>query len=79
MARGVGWGVGLQLMRQAATGAQGSHWKNTCHIAHHRAAPASTTRRVGFAWAALAFGSLLWGAAWAVHRWPHVLMLGAPP
>ena len=31
--------------------------------------------RVGFAWAALAFGGALWGFAYAVHTWPQILML----
>lgn len=33
-------------------------------------------RSLGLAWAALAFGALLWGAAWAAHTWPWLLGLG---
>lgn len=38
--------------------------------------PAMPPCRLGFAWTALAIGSLLWGAAYAVHTWPHAFMLG---
>ncbi|PSC71122.1 H(+) Cl(-) exchange transporter 7 [Micractinium conductrix] len=34
-------------------------------------------RRVGFGWAALVFGGLLWAAAHAVHTWPAAF--GLPP
>lgn len=33
--------------------------------------------RVGFGWAALVFGGLLWAAAHAVHTWPAAF--GLPP
>lgn len=30
-------------------------------------------QRVGFGWAALLFGLLLWGAAYSAHTWPALL------